>query len=162
MSHDQPARRDGWAGWAAAGTLLALSAGVMAVALATASGVTYVGNSSYETEFVNPRWGHVGWLLCVPVFATAWRYPTAARLSVLGAAAPQWVGMWVVLLRYAESFWFGRRGHRICRAARDDPPLLGCRRCGAAGARNGQAPRQGIFGGTGGVVSSYCSTRSST
>lgn len=69
--------------------LAATSAGLVAMALGTASGVTQVGPTSYETEFANSAWAAAGFLLLVPVGAASWVHPGCTPFFILAAIAPQ-------------------------------------------------------------------------
>ncbi len=78
-----------------------------AVSLATASGVTQVSRWDFDTEFADPLWWNLGWLLVVPVFfvARAWRDVGWLLLSGLCPAVPQFVIAAVVVRRYADTGW---------------------------------------------------------
>ena len=84
--------------------VLALSAGVAVLALATARGVVPLGGSSFETEFISPWW----WLafLLAPLPAVAARRRAATGLAA-GAAlvVPQFVAAAVCVQRYRSSGW---------------------------------------------------------
>lgn len=84
--------------------LAAAAAGIMALGLGTADGVTHLGGDDYETEFVS-AWSQLGWLLVVPVHTLArWRRWTAVP-AVIVTSGPQFVGAHEVVRRYAESGW---------------------------------------------------------
>ena len=85
-------------------TVLALSAGIAVLALATAEGVTYLGDDSYRTEFIS-AWWWLAWLL-VPVPAlTARRRPRAALLQTAALVLPQFVAAGVCVSRYRSAGW---------------------------------------------------------
>ncbi len=75
------------------------------LSLATASGVTYLGGSSYETEFAHPGWWWASLLLAVPVGLLSWWRPRIAAPLVLAAAVPQLALAHEVVQRYDESGW---------------------------------------------------------
>ncbi len=85
--------------------VLALSAGLAALSLLTASGITQVGPTSYHTEFANPTWWYTGFLLAVPLFVASMRYPRFAVAFVVAALIPQVILPAVVVDRYASSRW---------------------------------------------------------
>ncbi|MEV4283298.1 hypothetical protein [Actinoplanes xinjiangensis] len=81
--------------------ILVFSGGLVALALATAKGVTQVGPTSYEAEFSNPVWVWAGMLLVVPVFLAAWRHPDFKGFFALAALIPQYIEPAVEMQRYA-------------------------------------------------------------
>ncbi|MGY1652413.1 hypothetical protein [Geodermatophilus sp. SYSU D01119] len=84
--------------------VLALSAGVAVLALATARGVVPLGGSSVETEFISPWW----WLafLLAPLPAVAARRRTATGLAAgVVLVVPQVVAAAVCVQRYRTSGW---------------------------------------------------------
>jgi hypothetical protein len=85
--------------------VLVLAGAVDVVALVTASGVTEVAPDDFQTEFVDPIWWNVGWLLVVPVFIGARMFPKIALPLALCAGLPQFVVAYVVVQRYRDSGW---------------------------------------------------------
>ena len=84
--------------------VLATSAGIAALALATAQGVTPVGDDAYDTEFISAWWWLAWVLLPVPV-GTARRRPRAAALQAVALLLPQFVAAAVCVSRYRSSGW---------------------------------------------------------
>jgi len=93
-----------WAGLALFG-VLGLSVLLVVLALGTADGVTYLGESSYRTEYANLWWWEAGFLLSVPICLASWRHPRLAAVYVVVALGPQVVLPVVVAHRYAASGW---------------------------------------------------------
>lgn len=85
--------------------VVALSAGLVALSLLTASGITQVGPTSYHTEFANESWWMAGFLLAVPLFLASMRYPRWTVAFVVAALIPQVILPTVVVERYASTRW---------------------------------------------------------
>jgi hypothetical protein len=84
--------------------LLALSVGVAVLALATARGVTPLGDDVYATEFIS-AWWWLAWLLLPAPVATARRRPGAAALQTVALVLPQFAAAAVCVARYRSSGW---------------------------------------------------------
>ncbi|SFP96630.1 hypothetical protein SAMN05660464_0328 [Geodermatophilus dictyosporus] len=82
--------------------LLAASAAVGVLALATARGLVPLGGDSYRTEFVSGWWWLAFLLAPVPALAGR-RRPVVARVLVLALVGPQFVTAVVCVTRYRES-----------------------------------------------------------
>lgn len=82
-----------------------ISTVLVVLALQTATGVTYLGGSSYNTEFANPTWWLAGFLLFVPIYLSSRRYPRHAAISVVAALVPQFALPTVVVYRYTAGGW---------------------------------------------------------
>jgi hypothetical protein len=85
--------------------VLGLSTILVVLSLQTASGITYLGGTSYQTEFANPAWWIAGFLLFIPVCVASWRHPRLAPGYVIAALGPQVVLPAVVVHRYAVTGW---------------------------------------------------------
>jgi hypothetical protein len=85
--------------------VLGLSTMLVVLALRTAGGITYLGGTSYQTEFANPRWWDAGFILFAPIFLASWRHPRLAAVYVIAALGPQVVLPAVVAHRYAVTGW---------------------------------------------------------
>lgn len=85
--------------------VLALSAGHVAVTLATASGVTQVGPTSYHTEFGNPEWWIAGFLLAFPVALASRFHPRLTAGFVIAALVPQFALPQLVIQRAIAAGW---------------------------------------------------------
>jgi hypothetical protein len=97
-------RRDLVGDLAGALVVLALSVGVAVLALATADGVTPLGDDAYRIEFAS-AWWWLAWLL-VPIPAlTARRRPRGAALQAAALVLPQFVAAAVCVSRYRSSGW---------------------------------------------------------
>ncbi|CAN5304733.1 hypothetical protein BH18ACT9_BH18ACT9_14250 [soil metagenome] len=84
---------------------LAGSVAIGLVGLAAARGVTRIGRSSYDTEFIHPATSGALLLLLLPAMMAG---RSAGRLVVpvvLAAAVPQWLVAGEVVGRYQESGW---------------------------------------------------------
>jgi len=75
------------------------------VGLAAARGVTRIGRSSYETEFIHPTTSAVLLLLVLPALLAGWSTGRLVVPAVLAAAVPQWFVAGEVVERYQESGW---------------------------------------------------------
>ncbi len=93
-----------WLPWLPVLVALALSTAISVLALSTASGVTYLGDSSYDTEFVSGWWG-LAWFLPLLPGVTAWFRPLVAAWQGLAVAGPQVVTAAIVVNRYRVSDW---------------------------------------------------------
>jgi len=94
----------GPAGWSLLGVFL-ISTVLVVLSLQTATGVTYLGGTSYETEFMNSTWGQAGFLLFVPIFLLSRRHPKQAAISVIAAIVPQFALPTIVVYRYIDGGW---------------------------------------------------------
>jgi hypothetical protein len=90
---------------AAIAGLFGLSAGMAAIALETASGVTQIGPNSYETVWADESWWFAAFLLFIPVAVAAWRYPRFAVGFVAGALVPQFALPALVIRRAVDAGW---------------------------------------------------------
>jgi hypothetical protein len=84
--------------------VLLLSVGVAVLALATADGVTPLGDDAYRTEFIS-AWWWLAWLLVPVPVLTARRRPRAAVLQAAALVLPQFVAAAVCVARYRSSGW---------------------------------------------------------
>ncbi|NEM06849.1 hypothetical protein GCU54_12610 [Geodermatophilus normandii] len=84
--------------------VLAVSAGIAALALALAQGVVPLGGSSYRTEFISPWWWLAFLLVPVPAVAARTRAATAAAATA-ALVVPQFAAAAVVVGRYRSSGW---------------------------------------------------------
>jgi hypothetical protein len=75
------------------------------VAYATADGVVQTGTVTYRTEFADPTWLTVAWLLVIPVWVAGRAVPAHWRLWAALAALPQWLLALRVVQRYHETGW---------------------------------------------------------
>lgn len=82
----------------------AAAAGLAALSLGTASGVTHLGGDSYHTEFVS-AWWVAAWLLVVPVFLLARWWPLLAVPATVVAAVPQFVVAHESVVRTRAAGW---------------------------------------------------------
>ena len=84
------------------------AAAFMALAFGTAGGEAIeISRDSYDTSelVMNSDWWLAAYLLAVPVFVVAHRYP---RLAVIGAvivAVPQWATAHIYFTRFVETGW---------------------------------------------------------
>ena len=81
-----------------------LSSAVAVLALATARGVTPLGDGVYDTEFISASWWLAWLLLPVPVAAARHR-PRAAAFRTVALVLPQFVAAAVCVPRYRSSGW---------------------------------------------------------
>ncbi|MEU4333926.1 hypothetical protein AB0F59_04795 [Micromonospora lupini] len=109
MDEQRPARPAGRRNLSPAGLaplcVLLISTALVVLALQTATGVTYLGGTSYETEFANPTWWMAGFFLFLPIYLVSYRYPKHAAISVVAALVPQFVLPTVVVHRYVDGGW---------------------------------------------------------
>lgn len=96
-----------WQRGTALAAVTGVAAGLTAVSLATASGVTQVSEHDFRTEFANQLWWNLGWLLVIPVFFLSRSKRSAGWLLLCGLcpAVPQFIVAAVVVRRYAVSGW---------------------------------------------------------
>ncbi|GAB3952517.1 hypothetical protein [Micromonospora vulcania] len=92
------------AGWALLCVFL-VSTVLVVLALQTATGVTHLAGTSYNTEFANPAWWNAGFLFFLPIFLSSYRYPKHAAMSVIAALVPQFALPTVVVYRYIDGGW---------------------------------------------------------
>jgi hypothetical protein len=97
-------RRDLAAALAVVVAVLAVSAGIAALALALARGVVPLGGSSYRTEFISPWWWLAFLLVPVPGVVARTRAATAAAATA-ALVVPQFAAAAVVVGRYRSSGW---------------------------------------------------------
>ncbi|MFI7577450.1 hypothetical protein [Micromonospora sp. NPDC049497] len=109
MDEERPARQRERSNFVPAGRallcVLLISTTLVVLALQTASGVTHLEGSSYNTEFAEPTWWLAGFLLFVPVYLASRRYPKLAVVAVIAAVGPQFALPAVVVDRYVEGGW---------------------------------------------------------
>lgn len=90
--------------WLGALGTAAVAIAIPVYALADASGVTYLGDSSYDTEFITIAWSW-SWLLVLIPGAAAWFRPLLAWLLGFVVVVPQIVAAAVTVGRYTTSGW---------------------------------------------------------
>lgn len=84
--------------------VLALSAAIAVLALATARGVVPLGGDSYATEFISGWWWAAFLLAPLPaVCARSWRTPAAVGVAAL--VVPHVVAAAVCVARYRAAGW---------------------------------------------------------
>ena len=79
-----------------------------ALAFGTARGeAVEVSRDSYDTSglVLNFSWWWAAYLLVVPVFLVARRYPRLAAVGAFIAAVPQFITAYVYVVRFGESGW---------------------------------------------------------
>lgn len=84
------------------------AAAFMALAFGTARGeAVEVAPDSYDTSqlVMNFNWWWAAYLLAVPVFLAARRYPRLAVVAALIASVPQWATAQIYFVRFSESGW---------------------------------------------------------
>ena len=88
-------------------TLLTLAAAAVTAhfALALADGVTFLGGTSYDTEFVDVDVWSLGFLLVVPVFLAVRANPWVMPAALLAASWPQFSVASTTVERYVTSGW---------------------------------------------------------
>ena len=88
------------------GVLTGLASSVISLlALERASGVTKIGRSSFDTEFIDGGTLQLAWLLLPLAAAAGWLSLRAAVLAVVGATVPLVFAMTETVNRYRESGW---------------------------------------------------------
>jgi hypothetical protein len=79
--------------------------GIALLAYVTADGVVQTAPVTFRTEFANPTWLAVTWLLLLPVWFAGRAAPTHWRAWAALAAVPQWVLAVRVVQRYQQTGW---------------------------------------------------------
>lgn len=90
--------------WLAVAGAAAVAIAIPVHALVTATGVTYLGDSSYDTEFIALSWSW-SWLLVLIPGVAAWFRPLLAWLLGFVVVVPQIVAAAVTVGRYTTSGW---------------------------------------------------------
>lgn len=102
ITHSRPSFRT--SGWLAVVGAALVATAIPVHALITASGVTYLGDDSYNTEFIAVSWSW-SWLLVLIPGVAAWFRPRLAWVLGFVVVAPQVVAAAVAVGRYGASGW---------------------------------------------------------
>ncbi len=107
LDSNTPARSGARLGAGLGWVVVALAGSVVIglVGLTAARGVTRIGRSSYETEFIHPATSAALLLLVLPALLAGWSAGRLVVPAVLAGAVPQWFVAAEVVDRYRESGW---------------------------------------------------------